>query len=75
LTRDELRTEIANNQNFWRDVKAHLEAEITRLRIRNDTLLPEPQRCVLLGRIAAYKYLLTLDFPVPATEQADDLTP
>ncbi len=56
----------------WLRLRAHYEAELAKLRVKNDAEHDPDQTARLRGRIAEIKNLLTLDQPDPAIVVNDD---
>lgn len=55
----------------WQKLKAHLEAELVRLRRKNDADLPDIATARLRGQIAQTKYLLGLGEAKPPLKTED----
>jgi len=49
----------------WQKLKAHYEARLQVLRMKNDHPLPEEQRNILIGQIQEVKTLLALEVERP----------
>jgi len=63
-----LRMTLEFNSPTWRAVSAHANAQIATLREKNDSPSMDAIRTAeTRGRIAAWKELLALDKPAPAT--------
>jgi len=51
----------------WVAIKRHLDEELQKLRVKNDTQMPESETVALRARIAAVKDLLLLPTKLAAT--------
>ncbi len=62
-------TEYEKQSSTWERVKAHLEERLSILRERNDGLMPENERNILLGAIRTTKEILAWETPDPTINQ------
>jgi hypothetical protein len=57
----------------WMKLKKHLEAELQRLRAKNDSNLDEQRTAILRGRIGQVKAILALENDAPPAPDEDKL--
>lgn len=57
----------------WLKLKKHLEAELQRLRVKNDGNLDEKRTAILRGRIGEIKAILALENDAPPAPDEDKL--
>ena len=62
-------TEYEKQSSTWERVKAHLEERLQIARERNDGLMPENERHVLLGAIRQIREALAWETPDPKITQ------
>ena len=64
LTREE------KASSLWKRIDEHLRHRLQALRVRNDQMMPEPERCKQLGQIHEVKQLLSVadEQPVSSLE-------
>ena len=62
-------TEYEKQSSTWERVKAHLEERLLILRERNDGLMSENDRNILLGSIRTIKEILAWETPDPKINQ------
>lgn len=56
------------NSPLWKRLSAHLNGRLQDLRVQNDSMMVEVDRCLHLGRIAEVKSLLRLGDKLPAVD-------